>query len=47
MRLVEAEETHELTRLEGAISSFGMDAGGEVHVLIFGGPVMRLVEAME
>ena len=38
-------DMRELTRLERPIGSFGVDAEGEVHALIFGGPLMRLVEA--
>lgn len=30
---------------ESAIASFGVDADGEVYVLRFGGPILRVVAA--
>ena len=38
-------EMLEIANLTRPISSFGTDAAGEVYVLTFGGPILRLVEA--
>ena len=38
-------EMREIARLERPIGSFSVDADGEVYVLTFDGPVMRLAEA--
>ena len=35
----------QIANLERPVSSFGIDAAGEVYVLTFGGPMLRLVEA--
>ena len=35
----------QIADLPNSLSSFGADAAGEVYVLTFGGPILRLVEA--